>query len=234
MKSEVNSGVVSRSLKPLESFLNSTSKTKQKLNMKVNLSLYKGRVNSNVILPAEETLLMNPANSSRKAPKSKRPVSGNGGFEGNLVGLDMNGRQGKKRGMRRKAVRKADPGVFCVCKGIDDGIRSMIQCNKCKDWFHFECVNISEDCVPSLYRCSQCKILPKKAGKTQEAMSPLDLLILAVENDAKQQVFGEPKDASTASFDSDKTLDIELVPYNRGRRERSIENLLNREGNSLK
>lgn len=231
MKSEVNSGVVSRSLKPLKSFLNSASKTKQKLNKKMRLSLYKSRANSKIILPAEETLRMDSGASQRKARKSKGPISGNGGLEGNLAGVKRSGRQGRKRGARRETVRKGDPGVFCVCRGIDDGVRSMIQCNRCKDWFHFECVDIPEDRVPSLYRCSRCKILSRKVGKTQEAMSPLELLILAVENDAKQQVFSEPKDASTLSFDSDKTLDIEC---NKGRRERSIKNLLNKEGNSLK
>lgn len=36
-------------------------------------------------------------------------------------------------------------GVYCVCKGIDDGIRPMIQCDSCKNWFHFACIGM--ECV---------------------------------------------------------------------------------------
>jgi hypothetical protein len=34
------------------------------------------------------------------------------------------------------------PAVFCICKGVDDGTRAMIQCDHCFDWFHFDCVGI--------------------------------------------------------------------------------------------
>ena len=34
--------------------------------------------------------------------------------------------------------------LFCVCHSIDDGMRPMIQCDSCADWFHFTCVGIKE------------------------------------------------------------------------------------------
>jgi hypothetical protein len=33
---------------------------------------------------------------------------------------------------------------FCICKGPDDGIRPMVQCDYCEDWFHFDCVGITQ------------------------------------------------------------------------------------------
>jgi len=33
---------------------------------------------------------------------------------------------------------------FCICKGPDDGLHPMIQCDYCEDWFHFECVGIDQ------------------------------------------------------------------------------------------
>ncbi len=32
--------------------------------------------------------------------------------------------------------------LFCVCRMPDDGVRPMIQCDSCSDWFHFDCVGI--------------------------------------------------------------------------------------------
>ena len=39
---------------------------------------------------------------------------------------------------------KPDPlQLFCICRAPDDGLRSMIQCDHCADWFHFDCVGIN-------------------------------------------------------------------------------------------
>ena len=32
--------------------------------------------------------------------------------------------------------------TFCLCNGCESGL--MIECNKCKHWFHQECVGLSE------------------------------------------------------------------------------------------
>ncbi|EIN06001.1 hypothetical protein PUNSTDRAFT_145392 [Punctularia strigosozonata HHB-11173 SS5] len=48
---------------------------------------------------------------------------------------------------------------YCVCKGNDDGT-PMINCSYCKDWFHFRCVNISEDDADDIkiYVCPPCEV----------------------------------------------------------------------------
>jgi len=82
----------------------------------------------------------------------------------------------RKRGKKRSGVSKswkADAEVFCVCGGVNDGVTSMLQCDLCKDWFHFSCVKISEVEVPKIYSCLNCKY---------KRVSPLDLLILAAKN----------------------------------------------------
>ncbi len=33
--------------------------------------------------------------------------------------------------------------VYCVCRNIDNKKQPMIECDLCKEWFHFSCLNIS-------------------------------------------------------------------------------------------
>ena len=59
-----------------------------------------------------------------------------------------------KVNLRTKPVRKVlEKEVYCVCRGIDDG-DVMIECEKCEQWFHKDCVN-----VPNIHKwnCSCCK-----------------------------------------------------------------------------
>jgi len=32
--------------------------------------------------------------------------------------------------------------LYCICKSPYDGTRPMIECDSCKDWFHFDCVSL--------------------------------------------------------------------------------------------
>ena len=64
----------------------------------------------------------------------------------------------KKHKPEKRHIKRATIGKFCVCKGIDDGIRPMIQCENCSDWFHFECVHIPKDKVPSHYQIGRAHV----------------------------------------------------------------------------
>ena len=53
----------------------------------------------------------------------------------------------------KKTVKKEEEQkeeLFCICKQPDDGLRPMIECDLCNDWYHFSCVNI--DPVNYYYR----------------------------------------------------------------------------------
>lgn len=53
----------------------------------------------------------------------------------------------KKSRKRRNATDSSHStdttGVYCICKGIDDGVRPMVQCDWCHDWFHFACLGLT-------------------------------------------------------------------------------------------
>jgi len=48
--------------------------------------------------------------------------------------------------------------TYCLCQGIDDG-RFMIACDSCYQWFHGECVKITEEAADKLdfYICPGCR-----------------------------------------------------------------------------
>ena len=49
--------------------------------------------------------------------------------------------------------------TFCHCNGSESGL--MIECNKCKDWFHQECIGMNEYDIKQIlvYFCINCMIL---------------------------------------------------------------------------
>lgn len=54
------------------------------------------------------------------------------------------GREPKANG-KMKGDEEDDPNrSYCICKETDDGVKPMIQCDGCKDWFHFGCVGLKE------------------------------------------------------------------------------------------
>lgn len=55
---------------------------------------------------------------------------------------------------------ESDNGPYCLCRGPDDH-RWMICCEKCEDWFHGECINLSKDIGESLiekFICPNCTV----------------------------------------------------------------------------
>ena len=139
-------------------------------------------------------------------------------------------------------TRKPDPGVYCICRGEDDGIRPMLQCDDCGDWFHFDCIGITEETVPEKYSCWGCESIKKKPK--QKRISPLDMLIMAAEamkkKESKHSLLTECKENTTLSGDYDRSLgenvkEIECFKVERTKKE-TLESLINKEGklNELK
>lgn len=48
--------------------------------------------------------------------------------------------------------------VFCVCRQPDTGDKAMINCDRCKDWFHYDCVGIPAEGPGEAteYLCPKC------------------------------------------------------------------------------
>ncbi|KAI9431373.1 hypothetical protein H4582DRAFT_1858968 [Lactarius indigo] len=64
-----------------------------------------------------------------------------------------------KRSARNVGAKKEkEELLFCSCRAVDDGT-PMVQCGKCDEWYHFRCVNLSEDDASEImvYVCSSCQ-----------------------------------------------------------------------------
>ena len=48
--------------------------------------------------------------------------------------------------------------TFCVCKQmfVEDG-RTMVECDSCRDWFHYICVGVESDFDPTTFQCPNCE-----------------------------------------------------------------------------
>jgi hypothetical protein len=69
----------------------------------------------------------------------------------------------KTRGAARRSTRKASAKKeqYCLCHGVDDGETPMILCSSCEDWFHFKCVDLSEDAAADISESRPCRYSPK-------------------------------------------------------------------------
>jgi len=67
------------------------------------------------------------------------------------------GSQGKKNTAKK---RGGSAQLYCLCRrpGSDDDDEPMVQCDKCADWFHAECVGIDDEEMDELddYKCPRC------------------------------------------------------------------------------
>ena len=57
-----------------------------------------------------------------------------------------------------KITKPDKNALYCICKSPYDGTRFMIACDKCDQWFHGECIGISEKQGEfiDLYFCDDC------------------------------------------------------------------------------
>ncbi|GAA5983653.1 hypothetical protein JCM11641_000922 [Rhodosporidiobolus odoratus] len=75
------------------------------------------------------------------------------GGEGMDFSLDSEGQEtGANAG-------EQDLTLYCVCLGYDNGEQPMIQCEHCSNWFHFSCVNLTDDTAANIeaYTCEMCE-----------------------------------------------------------------------------
>ena len=50
-------------------------------------------------------------------------------------------------------------GRYCLCNKFNDG-KTMVQCERCQNWFHARCVDLKEDAAPTMegeYFCPNCR-----------------------------------------------------------------------------
>ena len=63
--------------------------------------------------------------------------------------------------------------LYCLCKLPHDGERPMLQCDSCRDWFHWDCVGLTppgddeddEEVAPADFQCPGCCIKVGPLGK---------------------------------------------------------------------
>ena len=63
-----------------------------------------------------------------------------------------------------KEIGKSE--VYCICNGPSFG--EMIECDNCKNWFHYGCVGIKEGCEPKEWICGPCKEGQTTLKKTEK------------------------------------------------------------------
>ena len=74
----------------------------------------------------------------------------------------------EKRSESSNAEKKQpSEAVYCVCRRPHSGNEFMIQCDRCEEWFHGECVGVTEEDAEEIddYECSLCSGPPKKKRK---------------------------------------------------------------------
>eukprot|EP01090_Pellita_catalonica_P021186 TRINITY_DN785_c0_g1_i4.p1 TRINITY_DN785_c0_g1~~TRINITY_DN785_c0_g1_i4.p1 ORF type:complete len:435 (-),score=86.25 TRINITY_DN785_c0_g1_i4:1855-3159(-) len=81
---------------------------------------------------------------------------------------------GKKQRTKTKSTKK-NLKEYCICKEPDGG-RDMINCDGCKDWFHYECVGITTKVAPTIGEyfcldCMECNGPPTKRSKKRRRAS---------------------------------------------------------------
>ena len=48
----------------------------------------------------------------------------------------------KRKSALVKRKRSVQEQVYCICRSSDES-RPMVQCEQCKEWFHFDCVGLN-------------------------------------------------------------------------------------------
>ena len=75
----------------------------------------------------------------------------------------------KNRPKSEEETQEGEKKIHCICRKHSFG--KMIECEECKEWFHFECVNIDEENVPEEWICEDCEQKLKK-DKDKSKKSP--------------------------------------------------------------
>uniref|UniRef100_A0AC34QLT1 PHD-type domain-containing protein n=1 Tax=Panagrolaimus sp. JU765 TaxID=591449 RepID=A0AC34QLT1_9BILA len=64
-----------------------------------------------------------------------------------------------------------DNQLFCICRQTYDHSRNYIGCDGCNDWFHFECVGVTEEMSKRIkkYTCPLCEKKPSQLSRDEFA-----------------------------------------------------------------
>ena len=162
---ENNSGLIKDSYK-------AKSKIKQKVSRKniITMSKILAESSYNLLRPHENKYRHKSHINGLKRSKIERSDSNGMNKENKIpkVGINshldftkVNGQAFNYKDSGKVLNWVPEPGIFCICKSTDDGIRPMIQCDNCKEWYHFECIHLSQKNVPDFYLCPKCELTPK-------------------------------------------------------------------------
>ena len=69
----------------------------------------------------------------------------------------------KQDGKCESTTAECDTKLYCLCQQPYSNLRSMIGCDFCQGWFHYECVGLREGLVNKLpnYQCPSCVSSPE-------------------------------------------------------------------------
>ncbi|KAJ7116023.1 hypothetical protein C8R44DRAFT_587834, partial [Mycena epipterygia] len=59
--------------------------------------------------------------------------------------------------IKSKQAKSPTPAIYCLCRKGDDG-SPMVNCGQCDEWYHFACINLSEQTAEDInvYICPSC------------------------------------------------------------------------------
>ena len=71
---------------------------------------------------------------------------------------------------RKVSIKKIDGSIISEKKkkNFEDSFGEMIECDNCKNWFHYGCVGIKEGCEPKEWICGPCKEGQTTLKKTEK------------------------------------------------------------------
>ncbi|KAI0306149.1 hypothetical protein B0F90DRAFT_1910520 [Multifurca ochricompacta] len=124
------------------------------------------------------------AASNMRTTRSRRVSAQPSGKENGTASLPSLPSKGKEKAAPKKTtpargVKAKEEELFCSCRGVDDGT-PMVQCGTCDEWYHFRCVQLSEDDASEImvYVCPSCQ---EKTGRRtvmewegSEALEPIE------------------------------------------------------------
>jgi hypothetical protein len=119
---------------------------------------------------------VNPLNNKNSNDDLKSESSEKKKKKDNFIGLKKNRPKNKKKGpgmsleYSEETVHSIQDGdidkqeIYCKCKRPSFG--KMIECERCKEWFHYECVKLPETLEPKVWYCASC--IEKKNEKLEK------------------------------------------------------------------
>ncbi|KAK0202607.1 hypothetical protein DFS33DRAFT_1341611 [Desarmillaria ectypa] len=124
----------------------------------------------------------------------------------------------KLKSTRTKATKSEK--VYCICRKDDDGT-PMIQCTECTDWYHFSCVNLTEDTAEDIaaYICPGCtEKTGRRTAMTWEGPNALEEVAsslpakVATRRKALQSDAEEPSESENVPSSEDEYIAENVQP----------------------